>query len=80
MTELKPGDRVGIGHSDLYADIIRRPTVEEFPAMLKEYVENLDKDAADYIEIDKSWVIRIPVQEEWPVETIEIEEEAVLWA
>lgn len=79
MKELKPGIKVGIGHSDLCCYILRRPTKEEFPGMLKEYVKKLDENAACYIKIDTSWVIRIPMQEEWPKETISIEEEAVLW-
>jgi len=79
MTEFKPGDRVEIGHSDMHAYIVRRPTKEEFPRMLKAYVDKLDKDAAGYITLEASWVIRIPVQEDWDVETIELEEEVVLW-
>ena len=79
MTEFKPGDKVQIGHSDLYGFIVRRPTPEEFPKLLDEYCEKYDKAARGYLVLEKSWVIRIPVQDEYPVETIDLEEEVVLW-
>lgn len=79
MSEFKPGDRVEIGHSDLYGYIVRRPTDEEFPRMLEEYKTRYDKLAGGFIHQNISWVIRIPVQEEYPEETIDLEEETVLW-
>lgn len=73
-----PGVIVGLGHSDLWGIIERRPTKAEYDVLRAKQVV-LYGDITTYSDYKDSWIIRIPVQEEFDREQIDVEDPATFW-